>query len=195
MLELVLIVHQVQRFGCFSQIAKQFVAGDARQALTAAFFEAIPKIAVGQLHDDDELAVDDVVPFKRKDVRVADGLDPAQCLELLLGAHTVFAGFLKIAKDKLDCLEETARRFRLPHLAESTATDPFDKSVASNRFGLRLDPDRHEYIPVKWVENRPSVATEMTTARGVRMPPSLPLYPSSLRAGSQIAPSRFLPGH
>ena len=37
--------------------------------------EAVPEVAVGQLHDDQELAVDDVVAFEGEDVGVADGLD------------------------------------------------------------------------------------------------------------------------
>ena len=55
----------------------------------AALLEAVPQVAVGQLHDDDELAVDDVVAFERQDVGVADRLDAAERLEFLLGAASV----------------------------------------------------------------------------------------------------------
>ena len=88
-LQLVLIVHQVQRLGRLVHVAEQFVARDAGQALGAALLEAVPEVAVGQLHDDDELAVDDVVAFQRQDVGMADRLDAAEGLEFLLGAVAV----------------------------------------------------------------------------------------------------------
>ena len=64
MLNLVLVVHQVQCFGRFVHVAEQFVARDARLALAAALAEAVPEVAVGQLHHDDELAIDDVESFE-----------------------------------------------------------------------------------------------------------------------------------
>ena len=53
-----------------------------------AFLEAVPEIAVGQLHDDEQLAFDDIVPFQREDVRMANRLDAVERLELLLGGRT-----------------------------------------------------------------------------------------------------------
>ena len=84
-LQLILRVHQVEGLGRLLQVAEQLVAGDAGQPLGAALLEAVPEVAVGQLHDDDELAVDDVVAFEREDVGVADGLDAVEGLQLLLG--------------------------------------------------------------------------------------------------------------
>ena len=46
----------------------------------AALLEAIPEGAVGQLHDDEQLTVDDVVAFQRQDVGMANGFDAAERL-------------------------------------------------------------------------------------------------------------------
>ena len=84
-LQLVLRVHQVQGLGRLLHVAEQLLARDAGQALGPALAEAVPEVAVGQLHDDDQLAVDDVEAFQRQDVGMADGLDAAEGLEFLLG--------------------------------------------------------------------------------------------------------------
>ena len=84
-LQLVLDVHQVERLGRLLHVAEQLVARDARQSLAAALLEAVPEVAVGQLHDDDQLAVDDVEAFQRQDEGMADRLDAVEGLELLLG--------------------------------------------------------------------------------------------------------------
>ena len=86
MLELISAVHQVERFGGFLHVDEQFIARDARQPLRAAFLEAVPQIALGQLHDNDELAVDDVKAFERKDIGMTDFLDAAEGFEFLFGA-------------------------------------------------------------------------------------------------------------
>ena len=62
--------------------------------LVAALAEAVPEVAVGQLHDDHEPAVDDVVAVEGEEVRVADRLDALEGLEFLLGVadEVVVAG-------------------------------------------------------------------------------------------------------
>ena len=60
-LQLVLVVHQVEDLGGLGHVHEQLVAGDARVAVLAALAEPVPEVAVGQLHDDHEPAVHDVV--------------------------------------------------------------------------------------------------------------------------------------
>ena len=79
MLQLVLIVHQVERFSGFFHVVEKLVARDAGQALGAALLEAIPESAFGQLHDNEQLAVDDVEAFQGQDVRMSNGFDAAEC--------------------------------------------------------------------------------------------------------------------
>ncbi len=146
MLKLISVVHQVQRFGGFLHVDEQLIARDARQTLTAALLEAVPQIALGQLHDDDELAVDDVEAFEREDIGMANRGDAAEGFQFLLGALAAVVAAAEVAEDELDGLVQAARRFRLPDLAETAAAYPLDEPVARNRFGMAFDPHRHKYI-------------------------------------------------
>ena len=74
-LEVELVVEQVEHLGGLGHVLEEFVARDAGQALVAAVAEAVPQVAVGQLHDDHEPAVHDVVAVEGKEVRVANLLD------------------------------------------------------------------------------------------------------------------------
>ena len=103
----------------------------------AAFFEAVPEVAVGQLHDDDELAVDNVVAFQRQDIGVANRFDAAEGFVFLGGAVVVVlvgggdvagpgrdAGAAlggQFAEYELDGLVEAAGGLALPDLAETAA--------------------------------------------------------------------------
>ena len=71
-LQLVLGVHQVEHLGGLVHVAEQFVARDARHAAGRGIAEAVPEVAVGQLHDDQQPAFDDVVAFEGEQVGVAD---------------------------------------------------------------------------------------------------------------------------
>jgi hypothetical protein len=144
-LQLVLLVHQVEGLGGLLHVAEELVAGDAGHAAGAALLVAVPEVVVGQLHDDDEQAVDDVVAFQREDVGVADGLDAREGLELLLGAVAVVAGGAEVAEDELDGLVQAAGGLALPDLAKAAAADPLQEAVAGDRFGVVFDPHRHEY--------------------------------------------------
>src|SRR6185437_11964218 len=135
-----------ERLGRLFHVAEQLLARNAGQTARATFLEAIPQIFVGQLHDNHELAVDDVVAFQREDVRVADGFDAAEGFQFLFGAMTVIAGSAEIAENELDRFEQTAGRFALPDIAEAAAADALNEPVSGNRFGLIFDPDRHESI-------------------------------------------------
>ena len=132
-----------------AHVAEQLVARDAGQALRAALLEAVPEVAVGQLHDDDELAVDDVEAFEREDERMADGLDALEGLEFLLGALAVLAGGVEVAVDELDGLEQAAGGLGFPDFAEAAAAQPLDQPVAGDRFGLGFDANGHTMNP--WI--------------------------------------------
>ena len=59
-LQVVLLVHVVERFGRVAEVAQQVVARNADQAGRLALLEQVVQALVGQLHDDDQLAVDDL---------------------------------------------------------------------------------------------------------------------------------------
>src|SRR5207302_1201529 len=126
MLELVLRVHQVEGLGSLLHVAQQLVAGNAGQAKGTTLAEPVPEIAVGQLHDDEELPVDDVEAFERKDVGMAYGLDAGERFEFLLGAVPVLVGCLEIAVDELDRLVEAAGGLGLPNFAKAAPTQPLN---------------------------------------------------------------------
>ena len=79
-LQVVLHVHHVEGFGGLGHVAEQLLARDAGQVLRAALAEPVPERAVGQLHDDEELAVDDVEAFQGQEERMADLLDAVEGL-------------------------------------------------------------------------------------------------------------------
>src|SRR5262249_19148068 len=96
-----------------------------------------------QLHDDEELAVDDVVALQGEDVGVAYGLDAAERLQLLLGALPLVAGLLEVAVDELDGLEQPARGLGLPDFTEAAAAQALDEPVAGDGLSVTFDPHRH----------------------------------------------------
>ena len=76
MLQLVLlVVHEVERLGCVGEIAAASRSTrDADQAGALAFREEVVERALGQLHDDDELAADVLAPARAS--RRTDGGPP-----------------------------------------------------------------------------------------------------------------------
>ena len=86
MLEVMTLVHVIERFGGIAQIAQKVVAGDADHAGGLALDEHIVQRPLGQLHDDDELAVDGLDAVERADERMADFADALQRVQLLFSA-------------------------------------------------------------------------------------------------------------
>ena len=64
MLKLMFVVHHVQRFGRFVQIREQLFARKSAQTLVAIGAELVPEIAIGELGQDHQPAVNDVVPLE-----------------------------------------------------------------------------------------------------------------------------------
>ena len=79
-LEVVLLVHVVEAFGRVPDVAQQGVARDADQARRQALLEGVVQAAVGQLHDDDQLAADVLDAVHRQDERMAHLLDALEGL-------------------------------------------------------------------------------------------------------------------
>lgn len=120
---------------------------DAGQPFVAALAEAVPQVAVRQLHDDHEPAFDDVVAVEREQVRMTDRLHPLECLELLLGvADEVVVLGPQVAEDDFDGFEDAAGGFAAPHFAEPAGTETVQKSVSGNGFRLGFDGDGHRGI-------------------------------------------------
>src|SRR5262249_50089632 len=119
--------------GRLLHVAEEFVARDARQALMLAFLVPVVEAAVGQLHDDEELAIDDVVAFERENVRMADALDAFEGLEFLADANLiVFFAAVEAAVDDFDGLHDAARGARFPDLAETALAEALQKLVAGD---------------------------------------------------------------
>ena len=125
------------RASAASSMYRSSSAGGCRAARSARHSSnRSMQVLVGQLHDDDELAVDDLEPLDGQDERVADRLDAVERLVLLLGRLVVLASSaVEVAEDELDRLVDAARRLALPHLAEPAAAEPLDQAVARDRLG------------------------------------------------------------
>ena len=94
--------------------------------------------AVGQLHDDDQLAVDALDAVDAEQEGMAEGLDVLQSAQLLLGAGgAAVVEVVGVAADELDGLEKAAGGLAFPDLAEAAAAQRLDEPVAGDRFGVR----------------------------------------------------------
>src|SRR5262249_62395902 len=138
-LNLMVQVHQIERLGGFFQVADEFGPRDSRLAVRDTLVVPVPQAAVGQLHDDDELTVDDLESLERQDERVTDRLAPVQRLVLLLRGLPFVPDALHVAKDELDGLVHPSGRFGFPDLAEPAAAQPLEQAVAWNWFNVLLN--------------------------------------------------------
>ena len=119
-----------------------------------AFLESVVQAPVGQLHDDDQFAVDDLDAVHRQDERMADLLDALEGLQFLLGAGAVHVEGIEVAVDELDGLEQAARGLALPDFAEAAAAQRLDQAVAGNRLRIGFPQKTHGSIPLPVAANR-----------------------------------------
>src|SRR5262249_21959633 len=118
--------------------------------------EGVVQALVGQLHDDDQLAVHLLDQLGGDDERVADLADAVQGALLLLGAGGVDVERVEVAEDELDGLEQPAGGLTLPDLAEAAAAQRLDQAVARQGFAVGLAQKAHGAIlPVTRPEGRP----------------------------------------
>ena len=134
-LQTVLEVDDVEGLGRLAEKAEQLFARHAGLALPLVVEQDRLEVAVGQLHDQDQHAVDDFNALERQKEGMADALDSFDGVPFLGGQAAALAG---IAADELDGFEETAGGLALPDLAEAAAAQRFQKPVARQRLGARL---------------------------------------------------------
>src|SRR5262245_24851500 len=146
MLQVVLAVHVVERLGRVAQIAKQVIARNADHAGRLALSIEIVQRAVGQFHDDDQFATDDLDAVEGAYEWVANFLDAIEGLEFLLGADAVHIYGVEVTVDKLHCLADTARRLALPDFAEAPAAEGFNQAVSAYRLGVGFPQPIHGAI-------------------------------------------------
>src|SRR5262249_53914005 len=92
-------------------------------------------------------ALDDIVTFQRQQKRMADLLDSLEGLQFLFRmASAVWVGRAHVTVNDLDGLDEAARGFGLPDIAETTPAQPVDQAVARDRLGVADDLQCHEAI-------------------------------------------------
>src|SRR5262245_23240203 len=64
---------------------------------------------------------------------MANRLDTLDTAQFAFRTDAVVVEGMKVAVDKLDGLDETARRLALPDFAEPPATQPFQQPITGNR--------------------------------------------------------------
>ncbi len=147
-LQSVLLVEQVEDLGRLLEVAQQLGPRHARQTGVAALAEEIVQAAVGQLHDDDQLAVDPLDAVHAQQEGVAQGLDVLQGAQFLLGAGgAAVVQVVVVAADELDRLEEAAGGLAFPDLSEAAAAERFHEPVAGDRFGVGRPRGVHQGPP------------------------------------------------
>src|SRR5262249_4819440 len=119
------------------------VARDADEARRLAFLVGVVQALVGQLHYDDQLALNDFDALVGEDEWVADFLDALEGLELLLGAHAFRIERVEIAVDEFDGFVKFTGRNALPNSAVASAAERLDELVAGNRLRAGLADETH----------------------------------------------------
>ncbi len=109
--------------------------------------QLIEQALVGQLHDDDEGALDDLNTVHRQEERMADGADGIEGLELQLRIGPLGVEGVELVADDFDGLEEASGGLALPDFAESALAERFHETVAGQQFRLRLQKQRHPPDP------------------------------------------------
>ncbi len=142
-LEVVLLVHVVERLGRVADVAQQLVARDADQAGRQAFLIAVVQALVRHFHDDDQLALDDLDAVHGEDEGMADFLDAVEGVQLLFGPGAVDVERIEVAEDELDRLEQAARRLAFPDFAEAAAAERLDQAIARDRLRIGLAHNTH----------------------------------------------------
>ena len=142
-LQAVLLVHVIESDGRVADVAEEGVAGDADQAGREALLEGVVEILIGQLHDDNELAFDDLDAVHGQDEGVADFLDAVEGLQLLLGARPIGVQRVEVAVDELDGLEQAAGRLAFPGFAKAAAAEGLDEAIPGNRLRIGLAYETH----------------------------------------------------
>src|SRR5439155_21882470 len=111
---------------------------DAGEAGLVVLVEDVLEALVGQLHDDDQFAVDHLDALQRQEEGVADRLDQLQGAEFLLGGGGVAVEAVEVAENELDGLGQAAGGLALPDLAEAAAAQRLQEAVTGDRLGVRL---------------------------------------------------------
>ena len=117
-------------------------------ARLGVLFQQIVEALVRQLHDDDEFALQDLNLIHRQNERMANGLDPFDRFEFLLGLRGVAVDRVQVAEHELHRFVDAAGGDALPHFAEAACAERFDESIAGNRFGIGFAKPTHFTYPV-----------------------------------------------
>lgn len=129
-------IHQIECLGRFHHVLQKFGARDARQAGIGCLGEAIEQVSIGQLHDNQELAVDDFDTFEGEQKRMSNRLDAVERAELLLGPSVITAITILAAEDELDGLVHPTGGLGLPDLAVAPSAKTSDEPVAWYGLGI-----------------------------------------------------------
>src|SRR5262249_5987861 len=98
---------------------------------------------VGQLHDDDQPALNDLKAFQGKDERMADTPDSVQGLQLLRDQGRSLPTVLQVPVEDFDGLEQAAGGFRPPDFPETALPEAIQKPIPRNHFRLAGDAKSH----------------------------------------------------
>ena len=137
-LQVELEVHQVENLGGFFQVAEKFLARQTRFAAAAVFFPELVQVLVGQLGNDDQLALDALDAVDGEEKGMADGLDVLDGSQLFFGVNAADLQAVEGAVDELDRFVDAAGGLALPDLAEAAASQGRQKSITAQGFRVRL---------------------------------------------------------
>ena len=104
----------------------------------AGLLKGVSEVLIRQLHDDEQLALDDFQPIDSQQKGMANGLDQLKGLPFLLDQESFAIQRLKVAVDELDRLEGAAGSLALPDLAEATAAQELHEPIPGYRLGIGL---------------------------------------------------------
>jgi hypothetical protein len=134
MLQVVIEIHQVERFGDFAHVSEESLARDPQVPVGPLFLQQVMQIPIRQFHYDYQLALHPFDALHREQEGMAYRLDTLDGVQFFFGGHRAGIERVGIAVDKLDGFEKAARSFALPYFAETTPAQRLEQAVSGDGF-------------------------------------------------------------
>ena len=119
-----LLVEIVQRVRHVAQVSEQLDSRDAPFAFLDALLKAFFQTAVSEFHHDDQMVVNHLDAFQRKQQWMLNQLDSIERLQLAFSSPV-----LERPENDLDCFRETTRRISSPHFTITTGSNSLAQDI------------------------------------------------------------------
>ena len=134
MLQLVIEVHEIERFGDLTHVSEESFARDSLVPVGPLLLKQVMQIPICQFHYDYQLPLHPFDSLHGEQKGMANRLDPLDSVQLFFGGNRAGVERISVAVDKFYGFEKTARSFALPHFAETTPAQWLEQAVSGDGF-------------------------------------------------------------